>query len=114
MKAKLLIISSVIISALFFSGCASRSLKEASTSFKVSNAMGKSIELTLPKNLDATELKVTVDPTTGQYSLEAKTLKADASTVIESASAAQADAISKLTDTVRTLVPLALPLKPQP
>lgn len=98
--------------AMILMGCASRTIEQASTSLKFSNGMGKSFEVTLPKNLDATKLAVTVNPETKEFSLKADQLKSDASTVIESAAAAQAEAIGKLADTLKTIVPLVTPAKP--
>lgn len=71
--------------------------------------MGKSVAITLPKNLDAEGLEVVVNPTTGEYKLTATKLRTDASGVIDSAGAAQATAIGKLTDTVTALAPLLTP-----
>lgn len=83
--------------------------RDASTSIKIASPMGKAVEVTLPKNLDAKGLAVTVNPTTGEYKLTAEALRTDASGVIDSAGAAQATAIGKLTDTVTALAPLLTP-----
>lgn len=95
--------------SIFTTGCASRSIEAASTRLKVSNVTGKSVEVSLPKNLDATNLKVSIDPATGKYELSADKLVTDASTVIETASAAQARAIEKLSGTLNQIVPLVVP-----
>ena len=108
---RLLLAAVLAASALILMGCASHSIEQASTSLKFSNGMGKSFEVTLPKNLDATKLAVTVNPETKEFSLKADQIKSDASTVIESAATAQAEAIGKLADTLKSVVPLVLPTR---
>lgn len=82
-------------------GCASKVVDASATKLKAGN-----IEIQLPKNLDADELEVSINPKTGEYKLTAKKLKTDASGVIDSAAKIQAEALGKLADTVTALAPL--------
>lgn len=107
---RLILAAALCACALLVTGCFTKP-DFAATKLKVTNPLGKSIEITLPKDLDATELDVSADPATGTYHLKAKTLKTDASTVIESAATAQADAIGKLADTLKIIVPLVSPAR---
>lgn len=75
----------------------------------VSNAMGKSVDVVLPKNLDAENLQVVVNPATGEYMLSADKFRTDASTVIDSGAKASADALGKMADVIKEVVPLVAP-----
>lgn len=92
-------------------GCAHRTLEAASTKLLVSTPGGKTVEFAFPKELNAQMLDLSVDPTTGIITLKADSLKSSSQGLIESASAAQAEAISKLSGTVEKLLPLVLPAK---
>lgn len=96
----------LLSSVLCFTGCISQPIEAASTRLKVTNVTGKSVEITLPKNLDATKLKLTINPTSGEYELSADKIVTDASTVIDSAAAAQAQAMASLGNAISSLVPL--------
>jgi hypothetical protein len=99
--SQLLISLSLVLALASTTGCASKVVDAAATKLKAGN-----IEIQLPKNLDADELEVSINPKTGEYKLTAKKLKTDASGVIDSASKIQAEALGKLADTVTALAPL--------
>lgn len=101
----------VSLACLVFAGCASFPIGAASTRIEIKTP-DRSASIVLPKNLRAVDPKLTFDPATGAFTFAAKSLSSDASTVIDSAAVAQAQAIGELSQTVRTLLPLALPLKP--
>ncbi len=104
----ILVLLTLAVAALA-SGCATKSIEAGATKLNVSNPMGLSASIELPKNLEAEDLLVEVDPTTGTYRLSAKKLSTDAGTVIDRAGAAQAAAVGKLADTVSALAPLLIP-----
>lgn len=112
MKTKTIMLFAVILAAVAFSGCASQPIEAASTRLKVSNVTGKSVEIALPKNLDATDLMIVVDPASGKYQLSAKKLVTDASTVIDSAAAAQSRALELLSGSISQILPLLTPVRP--
>lgn len=90
--------------ALLFTGCASRTIEASSTKLKASNPLtGSAIEFALPKNLDAENLVVTIDPATKKFELRADKLKSDASTVIETAGIAQAQALASMSGAMNNL-----------
>lgn len=111
---KTLLVLLTLAVAVLASGCANRSIEAGSTKLNVSNPMGRSASIELPKNLEAEDLVVEVDPTTGTYRLSAKKLSTDAGTVIDRAGAAQAAAVGKLADTVSAIAPLLIPSRPAP
>lgn len=98
---QLLISLCLLLLCVGATGCASKVVDASATKLKAGN-----IEIQLPKNLDADELEVSINPKTGEYRLTAKKLKTDASGVIDSASKIQAEALGKLADTVTALAPL--------
>lgn len=104
--ARSIVLIACTLCALLTTGCIARPIEAASTRLKVQNVTGKSVEITLPKNLDATGLVVTANPATGVYELRAQKMVTDASTVIDSAAAAQAQALASLSSTLNALVPL--------
>ena len=107
MKLPRIIIAAVLLTlGLFHGGCASPNIEAASSRLKITDDQGKSVEVLLPKNLDATNLVIVINPKTGDYKLTADKFRADATGVIESGSAKQADAISKLVDFATKAVPL--------
>jgi hypothetical protein len=99
--------------SLLAPGCSSKPADTA-TRLSVSNPMGKSVEVVLPKNFKATDLDLSVDPSTGTYHLKATKLDADASTVLEAAGAAQAQALAQLSGTISQILPLLTPLARPP
>lgn len=104
-----IIACAVLLLGLFAVGCASKNIEAGSSRLSVTNPMGKSLDVVLPKNLDAVNLQIVVNPKTGEYMLSADKFTTDASTVIETAASKQADTIGKLADTLREVVPLAAP-----
>jgi hypothetical protein len=85
-------------------GCVGAPIEAASTKLKAGNALtGSVVEFELPKNLDAKKLNVTIDPATKKFQLSADELKTDASTVIESAGVAQAQALASMSGTLNNL-----------
>lgn len=100
----------VLLASPLLTGC--NFIPAASTKIRVPLANGQSAELVLPKNVHADSLDIVIDPKTGEYRLKAKTLRTDASGVIDSAATAQAQALGSLAETVRALVPLAPGVKP--
>lgn len=85
-------------------GCVAAPIEAASTKLKASNPLtGSSVEFELPKNLDADTLEVTIDPATKTFKLSAAKIKTDASTVIESAGVAQAQALASMSGTLNNL-----------
>ncbi|WP_043586955.1 hypothetical protein [Geminisphaera colitermitum] len=93
-----------------FSGCAAfqkTTASDAATRLYFQTDDGRRVELVLPKNMVATKLELRA----GDYSLSAAELKTDASTVMDSAgaaNAAQAQTISEMTKTLGSIVPLAV------
>jgi hypothetical protein len=91
-------------------GCAAfqkTSADDAATRLTFRTEDGRNIELVLPKNMVATQLELRA----GDYSLTAAELKTDASTVMDSAgaaNAAQAQTIAEMTKTIGGLVPLVV------
>ena len=75
-------------------GCASRTIESSSTKF--SSISGKSFELTLPKELDAKNLVVTMDPASGVIKLTADEIRSSSQGVIQSAGAVQAETMNRL------------------
>lgn len=103
---KTIIASALLLAvALVASGCnlAPRTTEAASTKLSVANPMGRSGSVELPKNLKAEDLEVQYNPQTGVFVFKAKKIETDASTVIESAGAVQAESMGKLADTINGL-----------
>ncbi|RRJ96720.1 hypothetical protein Ga0100231_023330 [Opitutaceae bacterium TAV4] len=92
------------------SGCAAfqkTNAGDAATRLQFSTADGRHVELVLPKNMAAEKLELVA----GDYILRADSLKTDASTVMDSAgaaNAAQAQSLAEMTKVVGGLVPLAV------
>jgi ABC-type glycerol-3-phosphate transport system substrate-binding protein len=104
-KSKTLAATLVAFALLFLSGCKTTSPQESASTIKVTSPMGKSVDVSLPKNLETEGFELVVNPGTGEYRLSADTLKTDASGVIDSAgeanakaTAAAAAAIEKIAD----------------
>lgn len=97
--------------ALLASGCnlAPKTTEAASTKLSTGTPMGRTSSLELPKNLKAEDLHVEYNPQAGTFVFKAKKLETDASTVIDSAGAVQAQAVSTLAETLSTIVPLIVP-----
>ncbi|EIP96816.1 hypothetical protein OpiT1DRAFT_01241 [Opitutaceae bacterium TAV1] len=99
-----------LLAALALGGCAAfqrTSASDAATRLQFSTPDGKHVEVVLPKNMAAEKLELVA----GDYSLRAASLKTDASTVMDSAgaaNAAQAQTISEMTKTIGGLVPLVV------
>ena len=106
---KTLLVLLTLAVAVLASGCASKTTEAASTKVAISNPIGRSGSIELPKNVEAEDLHLEVNPTTGTFILKAKVLKTDASTVIDSAGAVQTNAVGKLTETISILAPLVAP-----
>ena len=79
--------------------CLAASLSGCATRVSVSTPE-KTVEIRLPKNYSVRDLDLRVNPATGEISLKASTLSANASEVIASAGSAAGKAIE-------TLAPLA-------
>jgi hypothetical protein len=88
-------------------GCATKIIDAQATKLVVSTPAGKTFEVSFPKELDAKKLDLSVDPATGIINLKADSLKSSSQGIIESASAAQADAIGQLSGVVDKLVSAA-------
>lgn len=88
-------------------GCASRTISAASTRLEVGTLGGRTVVVTLPKEMDATGLVVEVNPGTGTYTLRAEKLVTKSEAVIDAAGAAQTAAINALAGTVQTLTAAA-------
>lgn len=104
---RLLLGLALLAVAALSTGCASRTIEAASTRLEVSTLGGKSVVVTLPKELDATDLAVEVDPSTGTYRLSAAKLATKSEGVIDAAGTAQAAAITALAGAVQTLTATA-------
>ncbi|WP_043588996.1 hypothetical protein [Geminisphaera colitermitum] len=92
------------------SGCAAfqrTNASDAATRLHFSTPEGRSVELVLPKNMAAEKLELVA----GDYVLRAASIKTDASTVMDSAgaaNAAQAQSLAEMTKVIGGLVPLAV------
>lgn len=64
----------------------------------------------VPKNVEAEDLDIEINPETGTYRLKAKRLSTDASTVIDRAGAVQAQALGQMAETIRAVLPFILPV----
>ncbi|MDR1279490.1 MAG: hypothetical protein LBK99_01540 [Opitutaceae bacterium] len=104
---------SMIILALatcLLGGCAAfqkTTASDAATRLQFRTEDGRAVELVLPKNMAAEKLELLI----GDYSLRAASLKTDASTVMDSAgaaNAAQAQTLAEMTKTIGGLVPLVV------
>lgn len=91
--------------AALASGCnlAPRTTEAASTKIAMTNPLGRSGSIELPKNLKAEDLHIEYDPITGVFLFKARVMEADASTVIESAGAVQAEAMRDMATTINAL-----------
>ncbi|MDR1281674.1 MAG: hypothetical protein LBK99_12730 [Opitutaceae bacterium] len=100
----------LLIAASILSGCAAfqkTSASDAATRLHFITPDGRTVEVVLPKNMAAEKLELVA----GDYSLRAASLKTDASTVMDSAgaaNAAQAQTIAEMTKTIGGLVPLVV------
>jgi len=90
----------LLATAALLGGCA---IPNASTRVEFRTNDGRRASIVIPKNLKSESLDFEFNPVTGAVSLKTKKLSTDASTVIESAGDAQANAIGELSATVRDL-----------
>lgn len=93
------------------SGCSTvpRAVEASATKFNLQTSDGKTISIELPKDSKVEVLDVSVDPTTGKWHIKADKIEANASTVLDSAGAVQANALARMAEAVNTLAPLVVP-----
>ena len=96
--------------ATIMSGCASGLINSASTKLQVTDANGKSLSFTFPKELDAKKFDLSVDPTTGIISLKSDAITTSSQGVIDSAGKAQAQAMSDMAKTLNQVISTVVPL----
>lgn len=102
---------------LLLSGCASSMIGAASTRIELEDpADGKSLRVALPKNISADEITLTIPTSSGKTaSFKATNFASDASTVIDRASVAQAQALGKLAEAINSIASLrGLPVPASP
>jgi hypothetical protein len=100
---RLLLLAGLAAVSLLFTGCASRTISAASTRLEVATLGGRSVVVSLPKEVEAEGLVVEVNPATGAYTLRADRLVTKSEAVIDAAGSAQAAAITALAGAVQTL-----------
>lgn len=86
-----------------FTGCQSSNAQDSASTLKVGNPVGKNVEVSLPKNMEAENLEMVINPQTGEYRLSADSLRTDASGVIDSVGAANAQATAAAAEALRTI-----------
>ena len=110
--AKLILAAALAAFACFsFTGCQVATPQDTASTIKVSSAMGKSVDVALPKNLEAEGLEVVVNPATGEYRLTATKIRTDASTVLDTAANANAAATASAAAAVQAIVE-RIPINP--
>lgn len=106
--SRLLLSLCLFAAAIFAGGCATRTIEAASTTFEITDPEGKSVRVVLPKNLTADTMTINIPTERGPAVFTTTNVASDASTVIDRASAAQAAAVGKLTDSVSSLAALVI------
>jgi len=109
MNRKIVILACALV-ALLTAGCASGVIGAASTKLQVTDANGKSLSFTFPKELDAKKFDLSVNPNTGVISLKSDQITTSSQGVIDSAGKAQAQAMSDMSKSLNTVVSTVLPL----
>jgi len=114
MKSKLTLVALALLALVFVTGC-QLTPKESATKieFSASPLTGKSVKVELPKDLKSTGLEFDYDPATGKVHLAAAELNADASSVLQAAGAATAQANAQMATALNSLVNSLLPLLQQ-
>ncbi len=109
MKTKRLLLSLCLFAAAILAGgCATRTIEAASTKFEIVDPAGKSVSVILPKNISADTMTIKIPTERGLAEFTTTNVASDAGTVIDRASAAQAAALGKLTDSVASLATLVI------
>lgn len=101
--ARLVLLAGLAAVLALSTGCVSRTISAASTRLEVGTLGGKTVVVTLPKEVDAVGLVVEVNPASGSYTLRAERLVTKSEMVIDAAGNAQAAAITALAGAVQTL-----------
>lgn len=97
------LLASLIATALFSTGCASRTIEAASTKLEITTLGGRSVVVALPKELDASDLLVEANPGTGTYRLSARKITTKSEGVIGAANTGQTEAIMALSSALQAL-----------
>ena len=103
-KTRVLITAALCAFAFASMGCASTVIGAAASKYRVQTSDGKTVDVTLPKEIQADGFDFLLNPHTGEVHLKARSLTTSSQRLVDSAAIAQAQSIGKLTEALAVVL----------